>query len=118
MNDVAMNAHVTKAGSYSNRLVRHDPDLPTGKAVHLHREAHRGVQRSNALLFQFSHDLAGDLIDVIAGVVEFEIGDRPGRTANRLSVHPADEAEEGLRRWKSTQDVTSLVVQRRAADLD
>ena len=68
------------------------------KAVHLHREAHRRVHRPDALLLQGRHDLAGDLVDVIAGVVEFQVGDRAGRAADRLPVHPADEAEERLGR--------------------
>ena len=79
VDDVAVDAHVPQARSDGDRLVRHDPNLPTRKAVHLHREAHRRVQRPNPLALQGRHDLAGDLVDVIAGVVEFEVGDRPGR---------------------------------------
>ena len=68
--------------------------------------------------FQRCDDLAGDLVDMIAGVVEFEVGDRPGRAADRLPVHPADEAEERLGGREDAQDVVPLVVQGRAADLD
>src|SRR5262245_9635963 len=40
VDDVAVYPHVPQAGGYSDRLVRHDPDL-LREAVHLHREAHR-----------------------------------------------------------------------------
>ena len=43
VDDVAVDAHVTEARSDGDRLVRHDPNLPARKAVHLHREAHRRV---------------------------------------------------------------------------
>ena len=102
VDDVAVDAHVPQARSDGDRLVRDDPNLAAGKAVHLHREAHRRVQRPDALLLQGRHDLAGDLVDVIAGVVELQVGDRAGRAADRLPVHPADEAEERLGRREST----------------
>src|SRR5204863_4331231 len=60
----------------------------------------------------------GDLIDVIAGVVELQVGDRPGGTADRFPVHAADEAEKRPGGRESTQDIGPLVVQGRAADLD
>ncbi len=113
-----MDAHVTEARSDSDWLVRHDPNLPARKAIHLHREAHRRVQCPHALALQGRHDLAGDLIDVISGVVEFEVGDRTGRAADRLPVHATDEAEERPGRRKHTQDVVPLVIQGGAADLD
>src|SRR5215472_12224134 len=59
-----------------------------------------------------------DFVNVIAGVVEFEVGDRASRAADRLPVHPANEAEQRLRRRERSQDVVSLVVQGRAAHLD
>ena len=96
VDDVAVDAHVPQARSDGDRLVRDDPNLSARKAVHLHREAHRRVHRPHALALQGRHDLAGDLVDVIAGVVELQVGDRAGRAADRLPVHPADEAEERL----------------------
>ena len=117
VDDVAVDAHVPQARRDGDRLVRDDPDL-AGEAVHLHREAHRRVDRPDALLLQGGDDLAGDLVDVIAGVVELQVGDRAGRAADRLPVHPADEAEERLGRREEPQDVGPLVVQGRAADLD
>ena len=113
-----MDAHVTEPRSDSDRLVRHDPDLPTWKAVHLHREAHRWVHCPYLLTLQGRNDLAGDLVDMLAGVVEFEVGYRPSRAADRFPIHPTHEAEECLGGWEVTEDVGSLVVQRRAADLD
>jgi hypothetical protein len=51
-------------------------------------------------------------------VVKFEVGDRPRRAANRLTVHPANEADESFGTWKETQDVGSLVGKFRTVDLD
>ena len=110
VDDVAVNAHVSQARSDGDRLVRDDPNLAARKAVHLHREAHRRVDRSHSLALQSGHDLASDLVDVIAGVVEFEVGDRAGGAADRLPVHPADEAEERFGGREVTEDVVSLVV--------
>src|SRR5439155_27048185 len=59
-----------------------------------------------------------DLVDVITGVVELQVGDGAGGTADRLPVHPADEAEKCPGRWKNTENIVPLVVQGRAADLD
>ena len=51
-------------------------------------------------------------------MVKFQIGNRARRAAHRFSVHSADKAEEGLRRREEAQNVVSLVVQSRAANLD
>src|SRR5262249_911271 len=81
-------------------------------------EAHRRVHRPDALSFERRHDFPGDLVDVIAGVVELEVGNRAGRAADRLPVHPANEAEKRLGVWEVAQDVDPLAIQGRAADLD
>ena len=98
--------------------MRHDPTLARAEAVHLHREAHRRVQRADALPLQGPHDLAGDLVDVITAVVELQVGDGAGGAADRLPVHPADEAEKCPGRRKSTENIVPLVAQGRAGDLD
>ena len=54
---------------------------------------------------------------MISGVVELQVGNRPGRAADRLPVHPADEAEQSPGRREITEDVVALVVQG-AADLN
>src|SRR5262245_6389588 len=50
--------------------------------------------------------------------MEFQVGHRPGRAANRLAVHAADEGDEGLCPRKKLQNIPPLVVERRPADLD
>jgi hypothetical protein len=62
--------------------------------------------------------LAGDLIDLITGVVKFEVSDRPGRTTDRLAVHPANETQERSGGRVVPEDVVPLAVEGRAADLD
>ena len=71
MDDVAVDAHVAQARGDGHRLVRHHPELAARKALHLHREAHRGIHRPHPHALQGRHDLAGDLVDVITGVVKF-----------------------------------------------
>src|SRR5262245_1534504 len=51
-------------------------------------------------------------------MVKFEVGDGARRAANRLTVHPADEADESFSPWKETQDIVSLVGKFRTVDLD
>src|SRR5262249_37473934 len=70
------------------------------------------------LSLQYCHELAGNLIDVIAGVVELQVGDGAGGAAYRLPVHAADEAEKRCGPRERTQDVVPLVVQGRTANLD
>src|SRR5262249_3309665 len=64
------------------------------------------------------HDAMRDLVDVLARVVELQVGNRPRRAADRFAVHSADEAEKRLRGRKIAQDIFPLVVEGGAADLD
>ncbi len=95
VDDVAVDAHVTQARRHGHRLVRDDPNL-AGEAVLLHRKARRRVHGPDALLFQGGDDLAGDLVGMVVGAVKLQIRGGTGWTADRLSIHPADEAEERL----------------------
>src|SRR5262245_24071108 len=51
-------------------------------------------------------------------MVKFEVGDGARRAANRLTVHPANEADESFSPWEETQDVVSLVGKSRTVNLD
>ncbi len=82
-----------------------------GDAVHLHREAHRRVDRPVPFGLEGGDDRAGDLVDPLARVVELEVGDRAGRAADRLPVHPADDAHQPLGPGEQAQDVLPLVVE-------
>src|SRR4051794_33267157 len=48
---------------------------------------------------------------MIPDVVELQVGDRPGRAADRLPVHPADEADQPLRPRVEAEDLGPLVVE-------
>src|SRR5262249_14325515 len=85
---------------------------------HFHREAHRRINGANALSLQGGDDLAGDLVDVIARVMELEIGHRARRAADRLAVQPADEAKESPGAWEVAEDVVPLHVKGGPANLD
>src|SRR5438105_3857284 len=51
-------------------------------------------------------------------MVEFEVGDRASRSPNGLSIHANHEADQRLGVGERLEDVVSLVVQSRSADLD
>ena len=72
----------------------------------------------DTLVLQGLDDPSGDVVGVVPGVVELQVGHRPSRAADRFSVHPADEADERLRGRKKAQDVLPLVVEGGTADLD
>src|SRR5215468_398907 len=84
-----------------------------GAAVLLHRQARRGVHSPDASLLQ-----GDDLVGMIVGAVELQVRGGTSRAADRLPVHPAHEAAEGLGGWAVPEDVVSLVVQGQTADLD
>ena len=117
VDDVAVDAHVPRPAATATGLCETTQILPGKRSISIGKPI-AGFTARTPCVFQGRHDLAGDLVDVIAGVVEFQVGDRAGRAADRLPVHPADEAEERLGRREGTQDVVPLVVQGRAADLD
>src|SRR5262245_49089310 len=55
---------------------------------------------------------------MVACVVKFEVGGGPRRAANRLPVHPANDADESFGLRKEAQDVVPLVGELRTIDLD
>jgi hypothetical protein len=93
MDQVAVDAHVAKAGRDGNGLVRHDPWGVAGAPNHLHGKAHGGIDRADAARFEPGDDGGADLVDLVASAVELEIGDRPRRAADRLAGHAHDVAE-------------------------
>ena len=52
------------------------------------------------------------------GVVELQVGDRPGRAADRLPVHPADDADQPLGPRVEAEDLGPLVVELGPVDGD
>src|SRR4051794_143037 len=97
-------------------LMRHDPYL-AWEPVHLHRETHRWVHGSNSGVFQSLDHAPGNVIDLIAAVVEFEIRNRARRCPNRLSIHANHEADQCLSGRERPEDVFALVVQSASANL-
>src|SRR5882724_2713593 len=43
-------------------------------------------------------------------VVKFNIGDGPRWTANRLTIHPADNADQRLSRWEQLQNIGAFAI--------
>src|SRR5262249_13725167 len=93
VDDIPVDTHPPQAGGHGDRLVADDPGL-AGISVHLHGKAHRWVDRLDSLRLERGDDPVGDLVDVLADLVELQIGDRSRRAAHRLAVHPADDADE------------------------
>lgn len=116
MDDVAVGADVPQPGREGDRLVGHQPHL-LGPAVCLHREGHRRVDGLHVLPLKGGDDVSGRVVHFIAGAVEFDVGDRPGRTPYRPTVHSADEADEALNERIDPQDAVTLAVERGPADL-
>ena len=58
------------------------------------------------------------LVGVVVGVVELQVGDRAGGAADRLPVHPADDADQRPGPRVERQDVGPLVVELGPADRD
>ena len=97
MNQVAVNAHVAEPGLDRDGLVRDDPyGASPWRLIHLHREAHRWIDRPDAARLELGDDVCADLVDLVAGPVELEIGDRPRRAAHGLARHADDEAQQRL----------------------
>jgi hypothetical protein len=117
VDDVAVDAHHAQAGGDGDGLVGDDPHL-LRPAVGLHREAHGRVDGRHALPLQGGDDGPADLVDAVAGVVELQVGHRPGRVADRLPVHPAGDGEQRPGPGEELEDVGPLVVQARMPDRD
>src|SRR5207302_11167796 len=67
---------------------------------------------------EFRHDLARHFVGVITGMVEFEVGNRARRAADRLAIHSTDKTQKRFCSRKVTENVVALVVECRPADLD
>ena len=81
MDDAAMEAHMSKARRDGNGLVGDHPHL-SRPFIGLHRKTHRRVTGPPAVRFERTHDVTGDLIAFVTGVMEFEIGAAARRAAN------------------------------------
>ena len=66
--------------------------------------------------FERRDDPVGDLVGVIAGVMELQVGDRARRAADRLAVHPANHADQRPGPRVECEDLGPLVVQLGAVD--
>ncbi len=86
--------------------------------VHLHGKAHGGIDRANASRLELGDDVRPDLGNLVTGTMKFEIGDRPRSTAQRLTGHAYDKAEQRLGPWIIVQDLVALRIEAGAGDLD
>src|SRR5262249_61044959 len=74
--------------------------------------------RANASLLQRRGNSTPDVVDLVGGVVELQVGNRPRRRTDVLAVHLEDEADERLGRGEQAHDLGMLVGQLRSADFD
>src|SRR5262245_51558655 len=118
MNQVAVNAQVTQAGLDGDRLMRDDPDGTAARLIHLHGETHGEIHGSDAARLELGHNRCTDLIDLIAGAMELEVGHGPRRPAHRFSRHTDHKAQERRGPGIMPENLVTLGVERRARDVD
>jgi len=118
MYHVPVNAHLSQAGCHCNQLVRDNPELACADPVHLHRKSHSRIRCPHATVSESHHNAVGYFVYVLARVVKFNIRHRPGRTANRLSVHAQDETDQCPGPRIKSHDIRALIAQLRSVDFD
>ena len=99
-------------------LVRDDPRRVARALIHLHREAHGRIDRADAARLERGDDVGADLVDLVAGPVEFEVGHRARRAAQRLAGHAYHEAEKRLGPGIVAQELVALRIEAGAGDFD
>jgi hypothetical protein len=62
--------------------------------------------------------MCADLVDLVPGPVELEIGNRPRRAAERLAGHAHDEAEKRFGPGIVAEELVALRVEAGAGDFD
>ena len=118
MDKVAVNAHMAEPGLDRDGLVRDDPRRVARALIHLHREAHGRIDRADAARLERGDDVCPDLVDLVAGPVELEIGNRPRRAAQRLAGHAHHEAEKRPGPGIVAKDFVALRIEAGAGDFD
>ena len=99
-------------------FVRDDPRRVARALIHLHGEAHGGVHPANAPRLERGDDVCADLVDLVAGPMKLEIGDRPRRTAKRLPGHAHHKAEQRSGPGIVAEYFVALWIEAGAADFD
>ncbi len=117
MDQVAVNAHVAEPSLDRDRLVRDDPRR-VARLIHLHGEAHGGIDGANVARLELGDDVCADLVDLVARSMEFEIGDRSRRTAHRFARHAHDKAEQRPGPGIVAEDLVALRIEAGAVDFD
>jgi hypothetical protein len=67
---------------------------------------------------ELGDDVCPDLVDLVAGPVELEIGDRPRRAAQWLAGHAHHEAEKRSGPGIVAKDFVALRIEAGAGDFD
>ena len=98
-----MQPHLPESRCHGHGLMGNDPDF-SGKLTGLHWEPDRGVHGPDPSVFEPAHDFPGDIVDVVARAMEFEIGHGSCRTSDRLPIHAADNADENLGRGEDLKN--------------
>src|SRR5262249_54905665 len=93
MDEIAVNSHVSESSLDGDGFMRHQPHGARSGLIHLHGKSHGRVHGADASRLQLRDNCGGDVIDLIAGAVEFEVGYRAWRSAHWLARHSHDEAQ-------------------------
>jgi hypothetical protein len=118
VNEIAVNSHVPEAGFNGDGFVRDDPRRVGGHVIHLHGETHGRIDRANAPRLERGYDLSADMVDLMPGPVELEIGNRARGAAHRLARHAYHVAHQHLCPRIIAKKLVTLWVEPGSGDLD
>ncbi len=79
------------------------------ESIHLHGEAHGRVHGPLPAVEQRPRDPAAHLVALVAGVMKFDVGDRPRRRADVVAIHPHDEGDQRPCARQDTEDLVPLL---------
>src|SRR5262245_16388389 len=118
MNQVAVNAQVTKSGLDGDRLMGDNPYGAAARLIHLHGESHGGTHGSDAARLALGHNRCAEPIHLIPRAMELEVGHGPRRPAHRFSRHTDNKAQERRGPGIIPENLVTLCVESRARDVD
>jgi hypothetical protein len=118
VDEIAVNAHVPEPSFHRDGFVREHPGRVGGRVIHLHGEAHGGIDGAGAARLELGNDLSPDMVDLVTGSMEFQICDRSRGAANWLARHAHHEADQHFRPGIVVEDLVALRIKAGAGDLD
>lgn len=92
MNHVTVNSHVAESRFDGNQFMGNPPHF-FRPAIRLHWKPDRRTDGANAMALTMRDDPARDVVELIAGVLEFKIGDGSRWRVDILPIHPPHEGD-------------------------